>query len=584
MLNRRSWSVSALVLVAISLFLTLLTGRIYLSHNISSWPRPHVVESPTRLEVSAVTAAKFPLEYYPNNEAEDVCSRYSPTYLDDFRALTASYCEPASPAKLTCFHRSSGFNKVTDSFCFAQGAVLDTSRGRFQLDCALRQLSQEEQDDGILPFDRLPAYWYETGPANVFSLAVDVNRRTSPPLVDSEAAAKVDKATTRESTPAPGLDTTPPVTSQTPLPSPKKLLLLKREGEGNPWHCLMEIFSTYMTFDILRMSGDSAEGHPLFQDPEDSYDTQVVILDSREDGPYFDLWTLFSRRKPLRIHQLLGDRSMANSLKDVDLIVPLAGSSNPFWKDDERAEQCTQAPILDVFSRRVLEFYGVEEPLVRQSNKPIVVTFVNRRESRRLHKERYLLAELQRRDPHIDVRMVDFAALPFSEQVRVARETDVLVGVHGAGLTHSMFLRPGAAAVVEIQPNEMDHKGFRNIAGMRGLGYFRVHSNTISPEDWREGEEEIRNSRDETGGHATEPSNESSPLQGRKSTKYHQRRAVANHQDDDEADEIAVGRGLRRRDGWHLADVEIEEDRFFEVVEAATKYMYNKGPWGFDVN
>ncbi|KAJ8124323.1 hypothetical protein O1611_g9316 [Lasiodiplodia mahajangana] len=269
-------------------------------------------------------------EYYTEANADDACSRFSPAYFDDFRTHTASYCSEESPAKLTCFHRFSGLDGSTDSFCYAQGAVLDVQLGKFHLDCDLRQLSQEEKDNGILPFDHLPAYWYDTGPYNIFSSAIDVS-----PSTDAPAANETENGQKRERDDP--QDISQPVQDEpTPsIPPPKTLLLLKREGEGNPWHCLMEIFSTFMTFDVLRMpSGLSQDQPPFFRDPNDSKDTQAVILDDRNNGPYFDLWTLFAQRRPLRLADLLSDQATVENLAPVNLIIPLAGGGNPFWKDD----------------------------------------------------------------------------------------------------------------------------------------------------------------------------------------------------------------------------------------------------------
>ena len=73
------------------------------------------------------------------------------------------------------------------------------------------------------------------------------------------------------------------------------------------------------------------------------------------------------------------------------------------------------------------------------------------------------------------LNVVDFAASSFAQQLKTIRETDVLVGVHGAGLTHLMFLEPGSAAL-EILPEGFDHNGFRNLAQMMGILYFRAHA------------------------------------------------------------------------------------------------------------
>ncbi|UKZ48001.1 hypothetical protein TrVGV298_002237 [Trichoderma virens] len=73
------------------------------------------------------------------------------------------------------------------------------------------------------------------------------------------------------------------------------------------------------------------------------------------------------------------------------------------------------------------------------------------------------------------LNVIDFGGIPFSEQIQIVRETDLLVGVHGAGLTHLMFLQPGSA-VLEILPEGLQHKGFRNLAQMLGIGFFRAHA------------------------------------------------------------------------------------------------------------
>ena len=53
-----------------------------------------------------------------------------------------------------------------------------------------------------------------------------------------------------------------------------------------------------------------------------------------------------------------------------------------------------------------------------------------------------------------DVRVVDFARLTFAEQLREVREADLLVGIHGAGLSHVMFMSDGAT-LVELGTNSL---------------------------------------------------------------------------------------------------------------------------------
>jgi glycoprotein 2-beta-D-xylosyltransferase len=67
--------------------------------------------------------------------------------------------------------------------------------------------------------------------------------------------------------------------------------------------------------------------------------------------------------------------------------------------------------------------------------------------------------------------MMHAVNMTFTEQLRVIRTTHVLTGMHGAGLTHALFLPPGAA-LLELQPTShlgMTH--FQNFARWGGARY-----------------------------------------------------------------------------------------------------------------
>lgn len=164
-----------------------------------------------------------------------------------------------------------------------------------------------------------------------------------------------------------------------------------------------------------------------------------------------------------------------------------------------------------------------DEPDIRDSNRgdKIVLTFVNRVGTRRLLDQDLYLEEIRARLPRVELCVVDLAELPFKEQIQVVRDSDILLGVHGAGLTHSFWL-PAGSATVEILPKGLNHKGFRNIAGLLGHVYMSAH--------------------------ATE----------RESVK-------------------------RRRDAWHHDDVYIEKERFIELVELAVKSVNNTGTPDLDI-
>ncbi|KAI9166287.1 glycosyltransferase family 61 protein [Paramyrothecium foliicola] len=456
-------------------------------------------------------------DYDLRSRPQPYCAaRFSTNYLEDTSSRGVSYCSPGSSSNLTCFHTNPRFDGQIDSLCVGQGAVLSPTTGKFHLDCKLRALASDELSRGLIPFESIRSYWYDTGPPVVLQQAVQIGASEEFPVPSTISQRNADLA-------------------QAP---PSSFFLIKREGGGNLWHSLMEIFSFFMTVDILRISPDpSREAAPLFNATKGAEDAQVIILDDYNDGPYFDLWTLFSQRKPLRLKEFLADVG-PEGVTDAKIIAPLSGSSNPLWQDDEEVQQCQSAPTLSVFSQRVLGFYSIGDPPVRNTDSPIIITFINR-QRRRLRNQNALLSTVSK-NPRVRIRSVDFAAITLKEQLQIVQDTDILVGVHGAGITHAIFMREKLGAVVEIQPYELsDHYGFRNVANMRGLDYFRVHAQAVPSTN-----------------------NQVQPQGSAKQGTTNQ---------------------PRRRD-WHEDDIFIEESRFLDIMDAAIKSMYNKGPWSYDLS
>lgn len=406
--------------------------------------------------------------------------RFDVPYLEKLRDSAVEYCATGSSSQVTCFHSTTTDDLRVDSFCLASGAVYEGNALKYRLGCEMGELPTEAANIPYVPtLNELQMYWYETGPGVVFK-SIKVDEGFKPAL------------------PAPRV--------------PQYTLLVKREGATNVWHCLMELFAMTLSMDVLRMAQKAGTETPYLT-PGDEDHTQVVLLDDAEDGPFFGLWSLFSKRPVLRLKELPSGTQLEN------VIVPLAGASNPMWQGDWVVHSCEHSRLLQTFSRRVLGFHNLE-PHKAQKNSQVVVTYINRTGSRRLvHGEEYF-NRVASKYPHVKVQSVDMAGLSLQKQLELIQGTDVLVGVHGAGLTHGMFLPP-SSAMVELLPHKLDHKGFRNMASLMDHEYFTIH---------------------------------------------------------------ASGATAAKRDDWHSNDVYIEEERFMETIDAAVKVMYNRGERNYDIN
>ncbi|KAK7458186.1 DUF563 domain-containing protein [Colletotrichum acutatum] len=466
-------------------------GLSFLRNSFHHKTNPAAKEIPTSLpELATLSSPDLP-------PSEFCAKRFGPRYLNELRDQRIQYCSAESSANLTCFHSHTQSNDNRDSFCIGQGAVLDREGGTFNLDCAVRKPTGNETSNGIIPFSNIRNYWYDTGPGFLFQNFVTV-----------KAGASSSSATQAPSSP----DNRP------------FTILVKREGHSNIWHSLMEIWSMVMSLDVLRLSHDGGGlNKPFFTIPGDVPRTQVVFLDNQEEGPLYPLWSMFAGREPLRLSKVLEDPAQAQALAETpqNVIIPLAGGSNPLWQNDWEDRDCKDAPLLKVFTRRVMQQFGVEFEMGRRQGKPLNVTLIDRRGSRKLLNQDFLLDAAREAFPDANFQAIDLGAVTFPEQLRIVQSTDILVGIHGAGLTHTMFLRENGAAVVEIQPSSMSHKGFRNVAQMLGHKYFSTHAEMVG------------------------------------------------HEEDDKGRK----RGLVRRDRWHWADIRIEESAFLELIGQAVEAM-----------
>lgn len=112
-----------------------------------------------------------------------------------------------------------------------------------------------------------------------------------------------------------------------------------------------------------------------------------------------------------------------------------------------------------------------------QRSPSLRVTLIKRNPPRTLSRklERRLIASI-RELPNVDLTVVDFATISFQEQINIVGNTDVLLGVHGNGLSHILFLPPGAS-VIEIFPKNSLQLDYRLFANARELDYCGIVAN-----------------------------------------------------------------------------------------------------------
>lgn len=118
----------------------------------------------------------------------------------------------------------------------------------------------------------------------------------------------------------------------------------------------------------------------------------------------------------------------------------------------------------------------------QESSKKLRVTFVLRDPPRRLNPQlRNRFFTFLRSLKGVDFKAVDFAKMSYREQIKTATNTDILIGVHGNGLSHLIAL-PKHAMLIEIFPSTGQTFHYSHLAEAKQITYFRIQNGAILSE------------------------------------------------------------------------------------------------------
>lgn len=85
-----------------------------------------------------------------------------------------------------------------------------------------------------------------------------------------------------------------------------------------------------------------------------------------------------------------------------------------------------------------------------------------------------LESEPRRDGKTVVINVVNFNELSFEQQVAEDLKTDIMIGPHGAGLTHSAFMRDRARLVELFVDGSGGNRHFHNMAFWYGRGYHEL--------------------------------------------------------------------------------------------------------------
>jgi len=237
-------------------------------------------------------------------------------------------------------------------------------------------------------------------------------------------------------------------------PTPHMLVL--RFEYANFFHVMTDWYNVFLARRFL--------GRPA---------ARVVLADGHPATPLDEAWrTLFGDVR--RIASFAGGACRLDTL-----VLTTLGWDSPLHDFDAWA-----LPLADDFRRFVLGAHGLPADAPRPPG-PLRVTLVTREDYpahsrsgpgtvQRKFANAPEMTKALASTPGVMARAVALEALGLREQLALVLDTDVLVGMHGAGLVHALFLPPGAG-IVELYPAYVSTRlrHFRRLAAWRGLAYRR---------------------------------------------------------------------------------------------------------------
>jgi hypothetical protein len=234
---------------------------------------------------------------------------------------------------------------------------------------------------------------------------------------------------------------------------------MTRSGDYSPFALAHDWMNTVTQFAAANISRSAA---------------RVVLMDRMTVGFYTPVWQrAFTPRHELLWFPDLREQYRGKTVCYADAHFNIPARLSPLYNDD----QCRGSPLLRLFSDFVLDSVGALRTVPAPAR--FVVTLILRKNyqtghviGRRLKNPEALAAALRAVDASVVVNALDYADFDYDQQMNISRSTDLLVGMHGAGLIQMMF-QPQHGGVFEFfcPDRPSSNTRYENLARRMGVHY-----------------------------------------------------------------------------------------------------------------
>jgi protein O-GlcNAc transferase len=236
-------------------------------------------------------------------------------------------------------------------------------------------------------------------------------------------------------------------------------ILIKLDAGVNMYHHFCDFVNLYVTQHFNNTFSQSIT---------------IVFWDtsSSDYWSYFsDMWSVFSHRKPIHLREFDGKKVCFKNV----IFSFLARMRFGLFYNMPLVQGCHSTALFRAFSQHVIHRFQIEQSLPQSSSSrpKLRVTFLSRgTQYRNILNEKAIISHLKEKfKSSIVLTHVTYdMSTSFVDQLRHTHNTDIFMSMHGAGLTHLLFL-PDWASLFEIYNCE-DNDCYHDLARLRGVKYF----------------------------------------------------------------------------------------------------------------
>jgi protein O-GlcNAc transferase len=234
----------------------------------------------------------------------------------------------------------------------------------------------------------------------------------------------------------------------------KPTIFIKLDAVVNLYHHFCDFFNLYASQHINGSFSD---------------DIYIVIWDTTLSKELRDLfietWSAFTRHPVKMLSHFEGKRVC---FRDVVFSL-LARMRRGLYYNTYLVPGCSGSGLMQAFTKHLIPRLGIRQEVSEPHR--LRVTLLSRTTKQRRFVNEDQLVNAMKTVGYFDVRVVDYKYrdFPFLDQIKASHNSDIFMGIHGAGLTHMIFL-PDWAGIFEMYNTE-DPKCYHDLARLRGIEY-----------------------------------------------------------------------------------------------------------------